>query len=173
MENSIEIFFCFRALDERDVSEKWFPLLLRVNQVLIESDQILSAAVMQNALKIDQAVKAITVTEGGETYEFDDLCYKAGANCLQNNLLEVWGYSASNINALTDSGVKNKVNEDPLLRLDSSNFSPVVHLGFQKTKYNGEVAKTMELLENIKILNKYKLQINRHYQKVQGTYSLN
>jgi len=103
-----------RAITDRDISQEWFPSLLRVSQALIVSSNVLTADIMQKALDLDENIKAITVSINGTTNEqLDGICYKAGPFCLENNFLEAWSWNSATIDALSDSDVTTMVNTQP------------------------------------------------------------
>ena len=86
-----------------------------MSQALIVDEDVLTGDILQKALDLDQIVKDIEINDG-TVHTFSTLCFKAGPYCLENSILEAWDWDESTIDALTDQEIKDKVNEEPLLR---------------------------------------------------------
>ncbi|XP_070560683.1 patched domain-containing protein 3-like [Ptychodera flava] len=106
-----------QAMKDRDRAEELFPLNdvdefqpLRQNRqgrfgrlivTAKDNDNVLRENVFSEILKIHDYVLEINATDDGKICQFDDLCGKWDGTCNQNALLQLYDYSASNVESMS------------------------------------------------------------------------
>ena len=102
-----------RAWDDSKRALDWFPEQVREEKILIQAENVLTSAVLLEALELDTKIKVNISIDGKE---YNSTCFKTGALCFQDSLLQLWFYNYTVVSALSDQDILNTINAKPVIR---------------------------------------------------------
>ncbi|XP_067028540.1 patched domain-containing protein 3-like isoform X3 [Acropora muricata] len=138
------------ALKHKSWVDRNFPTEMRASIVLLVTGDVLTPAILKEALIIHQKIKQIG---HGTEMEWEKICFRPGPMCMVNGLLELWLFDETQISSLTKEDILRKINQPTLI-------SPVTNKRFVLTQYIGGIeqnatnhivkAEAMSILYGIK-----------------------
>ncbi|XP_058956472.2 patched domain-containing protein 3 isoform X1 [Pocillopora verrucosa] len=108
-----------------------FPLEVRFSTALLVAGDVLTPAVLKEALMIQNKVTKIG---NGTDISWEKFCFRVGPVCSNNGLLELWSFNETLINSLTKEEILKKINQPVII-------SPVTKKRFVLSQYLGGIKK--------------------------------
>lgn len=108
-----------------------FPTEVRVSIVLLVAGDVLSPAILKEALMIHNKVKELG---NGTDKAWEKICFRLGPACMTNGLLELWSFNDAVINQLTKDDILRKINQPTII-------SPITKKKFVLSQYLGGIKR--------------------------------